>query len=191
MSNSSKEVLFDFTTMDTVSDWYEVSDTVRTVGMSKASLVLQKTKVYQRAIFFALLNPQPNGACFAGMSKNIDKDFSGFLGLEIKFRSQSANIRQWKIVLRTDSSIDRFTSYQQLFDVQPDQKDFETIFMPFEDFHQDVNGTVPPDETPLDLTKIKSIGIQAFGGVYEDFKQSGPATLELDFISLVSVKTKL
>ena len=50
---------------------FEYSDTVRGAGMSKATLTLQSlTKdiigVEQRAVFFALLNPQPNGAGFAG-----------------------------------------------------------------------------------------------------------------------------
>ena len=58
-------------------------------------------------------------------------------------------------------------------------------YLPFEKFHQDVNGDVPPDEIPLDLTKIEAIGIQAFGGVYDDFKQTGPVTLELDYIKVV------
>ena len=48
-----------------------------------------------------------------------------------------------------------------------------------------MNGEVPPDEIPLDLTKIEAIGIQAFGGVYDDFKQTGPVTLELDYIKVV------
>ena len=43
MSNLSKstfenDFLFDFTTMSDVNDWYEVSDTVRSVGKSKAAL---------------------------------------------------------------------------------------------------------------------------------------------------------
>ena len=43
MSNLSKstfenDYLFDFTTMSDVNDWYEVSDTVRSVGKSKATL---------------------------------------------------------------------------------------------------------------------------------------------------------
>ena len=32
------DFLFDFTTMSDVKDWYEVSDTVREVGKSKATL---------------------------------------------------------------------------------------------------------------------------------------------------------
>lgn len=62
------KMLFDFTKMKALDQWVESSDTVREVGMSKASLVIQKTQVFQRAVFFTLLNPQPNGAGFAGMS---------------------------------------------------------------------------------------------------------------------------
>ena len=80
--STTEMMLFDFTTTDNVSNWYEVSDTVRNVGKSKATLVLQKTRIFQRAIFFALLNPQPNGACFAGMDFDLfQNDFSGYSGL--------------------------------------------------------------------------------------------------------------
>ena len=55
----------------------------------------------------------------------------------------------------------------------------------FSDFHQFINGTVRPDETPLDISDIITFGIQGFGGVYEEFKQYGPASLEIDFVKLI------
>ena len=80
-AKNENNYLFDFTSLDHVDDWYEVSDTVREVGKSKATLVLQKTRMFQRAIFFALLNPQPNGACFAGMYHDLQNgDLSQFSG---------------------------------------------------------------------------------------------------------------
>lgn len=189
MTNQSttEMMLFDFTTTDNVTNWYEVSDTVRNVGKSKATLVLQKTKIFQRAIFFALLNPQTNGACFAGMDIDLlfQNDFSGYSGLEIRFKSQGQNVSEWKLKLKTDISVDRFTSYQQKFSASKNNEDFETAFLAFSDFHQDVNGEVPEDEIPLNLSKIKTIGIQAFGGVYDSFKQNGPVTLELEYIKLI------
>lgn len=115
---SESEFLFDFTSMANVDNWYEVSDTVREVGKSKATLVLQKTRQFQRAIFFALLNPQPNGACFAGMYIDGPFDFRSFSGLEIKFKSQSRDISHWKVLLKTPVSVDRFTSYEQKFEVK-------------------------------------------------------------------------
>ena len=77
--------------------------------------VIQKTRKFQRAIFFVLLNPQTNGACFAGMNFNGKFDFKNYSGFELKFKAQASNIRSWKITLKTSDSVDRFTSYQQDF----------------------------------------------------------------------------
>ena len=175
------QYLFDFRTQD-ISDWYEVSDTVRNVGKSKATIVTQKTKQFQRAVFFALLNPQPNGACFAGMYHDLaNPDLSPFSAMKIHHRSQS-QWTYWKIILKTDASIDRFTTYEQKFLTMP--RDFESVTLKFSDFHQYKDGHIM-DETPLNVKNIKTIGIQAFGGVYDDFKQSGPGTLEIDYIQLI------
>ena len=53
-----------------------------------ATIVLQKTHVFRRAVLFALLNPQPNGAGFASMNKDLNYayDFTGFSGIEICLR---------------------------------------------------------------------------------------------------------
>lgn len=91
--------LFDFTTANNVENWSEISDTVRTVGMSKAVLSLQKTQVFQRGIFFTLLNPQPNGAGFAGVRMHTTWNLSDYRNIEIKCRGQGNN-ENYKIVLR-------------------------------------------------------------------------------------------
>jgi len=46
MASSTELTLFDFTATSDPSDWYESSDTVREPGMSKATFVLQQTKVH-------------------------------------------------------------------------------------------------------------------------------------------------
>ena len=46
----------------------------------KATLVLQKTQLFQRAIFFALLNPQLDGSCFAMMKIDGNFDLSEYKG---------------------------------------------------------------------------------------------------------------
>ena len=72
---------------------------VREPGKSKASFVLQKSRLFQRAIFFALLNPQPNGAGFAGVKYNLTETLeNNSEGFEIKCRG-NGDIRYWKIVL--------------------------------------------------------------------------------------------
>ena len=139
---------------------------------------------------------------------NYAYDFTGFSGIEIClryivynslftlyisclftlliFRSQGPNVTQWTLKLKTDISSERRTSYNQNFaPMFNNGKDFQTLHLPFEDFHEDFRGKVPPDEIPLNLAKIKSIGLQGFGGVYDDFKQNGPCTLEIDYIKVV------
>lgn len=108
-------ILFDFTNVQSVDDWWEVSDTVRTVGKSKAVLTLQTSQLFQRAVFFTLLNPQPNGAGFAGVRKRINIDLSGFKNIEITCRAQGQN-NHYKICLRhrgQNSNMD--LSYEQFF----------------------------------------------------------------------------
>ena len=39
---------------------------------------------YRRAVFFALLNPQPNGACFAGFRNDqVDFDPSQYKSIQV------------------------------------------------------------------------------------------------------------
>ena len=69
----------------------------RVPGKSKGALVLQKTQLFQRAVFFALLNPQPDGACFAGMLTNVTHlDLSEMAGqdcqgLVLQVRAQASH----------------------------------------------------------------------------------------------------
>ena len=104
-------------------------------------------------------------------------------GIKIHHRSQSQNMTYWKIILKTDASTDRFSTYEQKFLTMP--RDFEAVTLKFSDFHQYKDGVIRPDETPLNLKNVKTFGIQAFGGVYDDFKQSGPGTLEIDYVQLI------
>ncbi|KAF7395107.1 hypothetical protein HZH66_008281 [Vespula vulgaris] len=155
-ANGRKMTLFDFTRMDNVNDWQEISDTVRTVGKSKATLVLQKTQVFQRAIFFTLLNPQPNGAGFAGKNNH------------------------YKAVLRHkgfDSNKD--LSYEQFFQVPMSNEEFSTVSLKLDSFKPYYRGQEIPEGEPLDVEKITMFGLQVYGGVYLPFKQSGVSALEI------------
>lgn len=109
--------LFDFTKTKSVADWIEQSDTVRTVGKSKAVLVLQTTQEFQRAIFFTLLNPQPNGAGFAGVRTATSLDLRNFVNLSVKVRGQGNNTG-YKVVLRHKGlNEEPHPTYEQFFTV--------------------------------------------------------------------------
>lgn len=123
-----KMTLFDFTDMQSVDDWQEVSDTVRTVGRSKAVLTLQTSQLFQRAIFFTLLNPQANGAGFAGVRKLTNLDLSRFKNIKITCRGQGEN-NYYKISLRhRGQNSNEDLSYEQFFTVKLPSLDLGFIF---------------------------------------------------------------
>lgn len=104
--------------MDNLSDWIEQSDTVRTVGKSKAVIVLQKTQIFQRAVFFTLLNPQPNAAGFAGVRTETNLNLTGYTDININCRAQGEN-SGYKIVLRhRGENNEPFPTYEQFFNVR-------------------------------------------------------------------------
>ena len=179
--DQNEVVLFDFTvpTAD-VDGWIESSDTVRTQGMSKASMVLQKTHLFQRAIIFCMLNPQQNGAAFAGVRKTTNFDLSKFTRLDLKLRGQGVSTH-FKVVLRHHGeSGDSSASYEQCFEAPTNE--MQSISLPMSEFKAYWRGQLVNNTQPLDTSNITSFGIQYYGGVYSPIKQSGPATLEIDSI---------
>ena len=63
--------------------------------------------------------------------------------------------------------------------------DFTEVTIPFSDFKPYFRGTGPLNDTkPLDLKHITRVGIQIYGGVYEDYKQSGVSSMEIDWIKV-------
>ncbi|CAB0017996.1 unnamed protein product, partial [Nesidiocoris tenuis] len=93
-NNDDGLMLWDFTATPApdLSEWYEESDVVREPGMSKAVLVIQKSRLFQRAVFFTMLNPQPNGAGFAGYRTNKKTlNLEGYNSLQMRVRGQGEN----------------------------------------------------------------------------------------------------
>ena len=60
--------------------------------------------------------------------------------------------------------------------------DFQEISLPLSNFKYYFRGREDPSHRALNAANITDFGIQLFGGVYEDFKQSGVASLEIDWI---------
>ena len=156
--------------------------------MSKASFSLQKSRLFQRAVFFALLNPQPTGAGFAGIKTNITfnlEDFNSREGLVLQLRSQG-DINYWKVVMTNSEFYDETApyTYEAKFPVRLDSTEFERINIPFSDFQAYYRGSLVIEAPPLQIEKVGTFGLQAFGGVYDEYKQSGVGSLEIDFIAV-------
>ncbi|XP_014247966.1 uncharacterized protein LOC106665776 isoform X2 [Cimex lectularius] len=179
-----KKVLFDFTTIPSLSGWSELSDTVREVGKSKAAFQIQKTLQFQRAIFFTLLNPQPNGAGFAGFRTDVQLDLSNFTALAVKHRAQGQNFF-YKVCLRHRGlNREPHVSYEQIFEAN---KEFGYTFLPFSNFLPFYRGKKqdPTKVGFLDTANITNFEFQIFGGVYLPLKQSGASSLEIDTVEAV------
>ncbi|KAJ8726278.1 hypothetical protein PYW07_000976 [Mythimna separata] len=175
--------LFDFTKSDDVDVWQEQSDTVRDVGMSKAILIIHKNIGFRRAIFFALLNPQLNGAGFAGIRAIQTYNLTGHTKLQIKCRGQG-QFNGFKVTLRHKGLNDEPNySFEQYF--QAPRDDFDIRNLKFSEFKAYYRGKRVTNNETLDLSQITSLGIQMYGGVYQPVKQKGPATLEIDWIRAV------
>ncbi|XP_046995697.1 uncharacterized protein LOC124607413 isoform X1 [Schistocerca americana] len=182
VSAQENMTLFDFTTSKSLQDWYEVSDTVRTVGMSKAVLALQKTQIFQRAVFFTMLNPQPNGAGFAGVQKRTDINLQDYNKLLLHVRGQGSN-SGYKVVLHHKGlNSEPHPSYEQLFTAP--MGSFGTVELPLSEFKPYFRGRAlnSSEAGPLDKSSITSFGLQVYGGVYLPVKQSGTSSLEIDWI---------
>ncbi|XP_063376175.1 uncharacterized protein LOC134663661 isoform X3 [Cydia fagiglandana] len=180
---NGEQYIFDFTGPDGVEGWQEQSDTVRSVGMSKAVLVMHQNTEYKRAIFFALLNPQTDGSGFAGVRalRKYD-DLTGYTKLQLRCRAQG-QFNGFKVVLRhKDLNDEPNYSFEQFF--QGPENEFAVRDLPLSEFNAYYRGQQVSNET-VDVSQITSIGIQMYGGVYEPVKQKGPATLEIDWIKAV------
>lgn len=181
-SKNSATKLYDFRTATNLDSWWESSDTVRTPGMSKASFVLQKSRLFQRGVLFTMINPQPNGAGFAGYNTDGNWDLSEHCILELHIRPQGQS-EHYKINLRHKGQDTRNGSYEHFFKVNKDE--FQVVQLPLDDFQFYYRGHIQPDAEPLDKSKVTGLGIQVPGGVYSDFKQSGASSLEIDYIQAV------
>jgi len=192
---SLEKMLFDFTDPALFGEeqadlWWESSDTVRSAGMSKAVFSLQRSVRFQRALLFAVINPQPNGAGFAGTKTNItfsDEQLKdrpqGFL---LKLRGQG-QLQYWKVVLTNSDQLGLplLYTYEHKFPLHSlNNGEMEEVHLPLTEFAPFFRGQQVEDAPPLDLAQIGAFGLQTFGGVYDDFKQSGVGSLEIDSISL-------
>ncbi|XP_046735762.1 uncharacterized protein LOC124405144 isoform X2 [Diprion similis] len=186
ISQSSNLTLFDFTSSDNVSDWTEQSDTVRTVGKSKAVIVIQETQVFRRAVFFTLLNPQSNGAGFAGVRTETTLNLTGYNNIDINCRGQGNNTG-YKVVLRHKGQDNEpYPTYEQFFTAPMSTEEFSTVSLPLTNFTAYYRGKVVPDADALDVTNITSFGLQVYGGVYQTVHQSGVSSLEINTIVATS-----
>ncbi|GLV38925.1 hypothetical protein CBL_05923 [Carabus blaptoides fortunei] len=86
----------------------------------------------------------------------------------------------YKVVLRHKNQNDEpHPTYEQFFTAPGT---FKTVTLPISNFKPYFRGRELNDTEPLDKSRISSFGFQIYGGVYHSTKQSGPSSLEIDWI---------
>lgn len=193
-SNSQKtetSTLYDFTSQDSsVEGWSELSDTTREQGLSKGSISIIEASTDRRAVFFSLLVPQPDSACFAGVQSPVmvpgQADFSGFSDLVIiNARGQGGHNGATRLLYKAivkDNNVNSSLAFEQYFEVPTDHSASDYA-LPLTDFACSYRGQSCPDLP--DWRAVSTVGFQIAGGVYEAYSQQGTASLELDSVELV------
>jgi len=161
-----------FTKDATTDDFIEISDTVRSVGKSKADFTIVQSDSHRNAILFTLLDPQPNGACFAGVeSSTTQRDWTKVKSISLLCKNTGA-YNLYSFFLRNGNS-----RFEQEFQVQGEYSTITLLVSNFVCFRRGKRC-----EQELDVQNIDAFGFQATGGVYKTSKISGVAALEIKTI---------
>jgi len=172
-----EHLIIDFSSPESVisSQWVEVSDTKRDVGLSKATLAIIESETDRRASLFTLLVPQPDGACFAGMNyvayntttqKVFDiSSYSTFVlddalvtGIDAEDLKTENSI--YKMILK-DNNSNTSISFESCFTAPLTKTRIE---LNIKDFSCSYRGQSCPDF--LNTKSITALGFQVACGVY-------------------------
>lgn len=164
--------------IDTVDGWVESSDTVRITGRSRAILV--ETPKGRGVTLFALLLPQPNGACFAGIWHDLAYRLNSAMGgIRVRVRSWG-DLRQWKILLSNATHYPY--TYQSTFSLDVPTDAFQDIDVPWSSFVAVYRGD-RIDAKELAPEDMRRVGIQASGG---KGYQAGVGALEVTWATTLT-----
>ncbi|KAM7541247.1 hypothetical protein Aperf_G00000025523 [Anoplocephala perfoliata] len=170
--NDSECIFFNFTQPEFAdfSLWNSVTDNVRG-GKSSASISNTTLDGLNMASFKYSLVPLPSGACFAEVYFPVPFNADSYDGVELKLKRTGEN--EWFKVLFMQKY-----SYEYFFKAP---KNFTELKFPFSEFKPYRFGKRVNTTRPLDTSRLR-FGIQIFGGVYEDYKQAGNGSLEIQWV---------
>jgi NADH dehydrogenase [ubiquinone] 1 alpha subcomplex assembly factor 1 len=159
-------VLFDFTSPEEITGWTAVDDVVMG-GMSGSAFAGGEASV---AVFSGTVSLEQGGG-FASVRAPIPAGaLRGCGGIELRVRGDG---KQYKVNLRVDKEFDGIP-YQGEFSTI--NGEWETLRIPFADFHPVFRGRAVAAAPVLDPAKVCSFGFLISG------RQDGRFRLEIDYI---------
>ena len=166
MSNSSENMILDFTDSQTAPHWEAIDDHI--MGGCSQSKPEQIDNVGLR--FSGRVSLENNGGFASIRSDSANYDLGQYSGLKLRLRGDG---KSYKLSLRTDLFFDGI-SYQATFTTEQDT--WQELYLPFEDFTATHHGVNLSTVAPMDTTKIDSFGLFIADG------QEGSFQLEIAWI---------
>ena len=149
MSNSSDNMILDFTDVQTAPHWEAIDDHI--MGGRSQSKPEQIDNVGLR--FSGRVSLENNGGFASIRSDSANYDLGQYSGLKLRLRGDG---KSYKLSLRTDLFFDGI-SYQATFTTEQDT--WQELYLPFEDFTATHHGVKLSTVAPMDTTKIESFGL--------------------------------
>ena len=166
MSNSSENMILDFTDAQTAPHWEAIDDHI--MGGCSQSKPEQIDNIGLR--FSGRVSLENNGGFASIRSDSANYDLGQYSGLKLRLRGDG---KSYKLSLRTDLFFDGI-SYQATFTTEQDT--WQELYLPFEDFTATHHGVKLSTVAPMDTTKIESFGLFIADG------QEGSFQLEIAWI---------
>ncbi len=167
---STHKTLFDFSTATNTAAWQIVNDDVMG-GISRSSFHLTNSM----AVFHGQVSLENSGGFASVRSLPAHHDLGGCDAFVIRVRGDG---RSYRFTARTTRNFDS-PIYQAAFKTR--KGEWEEHRLPLKEFVPTFRGRALPDEPPLDLTKVTSVGF-----LISD-KQTGPFRLEIEWIKAVKM----
>jgi hypothetical protein len=165
--NKAKElVIFDFSNPDDRNQWRPINDTVMG-GISASQLQTTKEGF---ALFTGTVSLENNGGFASLQSQPSAYNFTGYEGIAIRIKGDG---KRYKFSLKSNILLDS-PRYEAAFIT--DKEVWATVTIPFNTLVPTFRGTVLTNETPIDISKVKS-----FSFLISD-KQEGSFRLEIDWV---------
>ena len=166
MSKEKELTIFDFNKKNDLNQWGPINDTVMG-GISDSQLQMTKEG---NALFAGNVSLENNGGFASLQSQPSTYDFTGYEGIAIRVKGGG---KRYKLSLKNNTFLDS-ARYEAAFNTEKDV--WTTIQIPFNTLVPTFRGIVLTNETPLDISRVKSFGL-----LISD-KQEGPFRIEITWI---------
>ena len=145
--------------------WRNIDDVVMG-GVSSSRMRLEEGV----AVFEGHLSLENNGGFASVRSEVVQQDLTGYTGVRVRVKGDG---RKYQFRIHTGTEMDG-PSYQMPFETVKDT--WLEVDLPFSGFVASFRGRALPDHPPIDLAKIRTLGLLVAD------KQQGDFRLEIDWV---------